>query len=115
MSSILSALTPTSSPISSPTISPRATPSPIQNETPEEQEYLDEAILAELRMHGDIEYAPPLSPITHNDDDIRDELQQRAAQDEALEEAAMEALEIFEAITEEGRRQAEQEAAAEVD
>ncbi|THH07589.1 hypothetical protein EW146_g9272 [Bondarzewia mesenterica] len=74
MSSILSALTLTSSPISSPTISPQATPSPIQNETLEEQEYLDEATLAKLKMHSDIEYAPPLSPITHNDNDIRDEL-----------------------------------------
>ncbi|THH10142.1 hypothetical protein EW146_g8460 [Bondarzewia mesenterica] len=115
MSSILSTLTPTSSPISSPTISPQATPSRIQNETPEEQEYLDEMTLTELRMHDNIEYAPPLSLITHNDNNIRDELQQQAAQDEALEEAAMEALEIFEAITEEGRRQAEQEAAAEAD
>ncbi|THH13117.1 hypothetical protein EW146_g7070 [Bondarzewia mesenterica] len=36
-------------------------------------------------------------------------------QDEALEEAAAKALEIFEAITEEGHRQAMQEAAAEAD
>ncbi|THH12192.1 hypothetical protein EW146_g7787 [Bondarzewia mesenterica] len=76
MSSILSAFTPTPSSISSPTISPWATPSPMQNETPEEQEYLDEVILVELRMHSDIEYAPPLSPITHNNNDIREELGQ---------------------------------------
>ncbi|THH16901.1 hypothetical protein EW146_g3810 [Bondarzewia mesenterica] len=79
MSSILSTLIPTSSPVSSPDHSPQATPSPIQSATPKEQQYFDEVTLEELRL---------------------------MVKDMVLTDEAAEALKIFEAIAEEGHRQA---------
>ncbi|THH14628.1 hypothetical protein EW146_g5720, partial [Bondarzewia mesenterica] len=108
ISFILSALTPTSFPVSSSTCSPQTTPSPIQSVTPEELQYLDEATLEELRMMSDIEYAPPLSPVFYNDDNIWEEMHQQAKQDMVLSEEAAEALKIFEAIAKEGCRWATQ-------